>query len=954
MMTSEKLPTAPTGYQPAKIESKWQNIWSEKQTFTASNPGEPGSEKPPFYVLDMFPYPSGAGLHVGHPLGYIASDIISRYKRHQGYNVLHPIGFDSFGLPAEQYAIQTGQHPATTTSENIQRYRSQLDKMGFSFDWNRELRTSDPQYYQWTQWIFLQMFESWYNPKSQKAEPISTLMQLFSEQGSMTVDTGLHPSFSADEWAGFSEQEQQGILMEYRLAYLSEAYVNWCPALGTVLANDEVKDGFSERGGHPVERKKMKQWSMRITAYGERLLEGLHTLDWSDNLKEIQRHWIGKSSGASVFFKLSPKMPFSDWPDIHKGIEVFTTRPDTLFGVSYLTLAPEHDWVTGLTSPDQRQAVEEYLEYVKGRSERDRQSEVKKITGVFTGSWVIHPFTGEELPVWLGEYVLSGYGTGAVMGVPAHDDRDFAFAQFFDLPIKRVVQPNKECDPLHAWTEKSGVLTDSDFLNGMEVKDAIPYMIQQLEKHGYGKGKTTYRLRDAVYGRQRYWGEPIPIYYKNGLPYAIRQEHLPLCLPDVDAYLPTEEGEPPLARASHWRYHPEKGVVASDDAFPIEPTTMPGWAGSSWYFYRFMDAQNPREFASYQTLQYWNKVDFYIGGAEHATGHLLYARFWSHFLHDLGLVPHAEPFQKLLNQGMIQGESAIVYRVKNKKILVSADQIHQHDVIPLHIDIHLVQHRKVQVQDLRHWREEFRDFGFIEGEHGFLCDRCVEKMSKSKWNVVNPDDVCEEYGADTLRMYEMFLGPIEDSKPWSTQGIEGVYKFLKKTWKLFYTEQGEWRVTSEKASDKALKILHKTIKKITRDIEQLSFNTSISAFMICVNELQELDCRNQEVLEPLLVLLSPFAPHFSEELWEHCGHHQSISFEPWPCFNEELLVENSFEYPISINGKLRTKLMLPLDMEEKEVSEQVLNHEVVIKWTEGKTVQKFIFVKGKIINVVVS
>ncbi|MCO6495882.1 MAG: leucine--tRNA ligase [Bacteroidetes bacterium] len=1250
-----------SNYKHEEIEKKWQKFWQENQSFKAEN--EKSGTKEPFYVLDMFPYPSGAGLHVGHPLGYIASDIVARYKRHVGYNVLHPMGYDSFGLPAEQYAIQTGQHPAKTTEQNIARYREQLDKIGFSFDWDREVRTSDPEYYNWTQYIFLLFFNSWYNPDSNKAENIQTLISRFESKGSEGLDTKNSEPFSAQQWKGFSEKQKQDTLMNFRLAYLSEAFVNWCPALGTVLANDEVKDGLSERGGYPVERKKMKQWSMRITAYADRLLQDLEDVDWNENIKEIQRNWIGKSEGTGVRYHLTPnpspqgegdgwrttskdvngdsrnekkldegngwrtksedsegdsyenrndednnvvneidhnqfyttdgqlwniliekaksmrtnptKAEWILWQnirncalghkfrrqhiidrfivdfaclskmlvvevdgDIHdlqkeedeirssilskhgfkvirfrneeiinqtnkvisqikqeleslptsypniqshntriivsekkenyskneinsekgeqninpiktdnsytspntqdsssptneinsekggqninplktdnshltpntqdsssptneinleKGeqninpiksdnshltpktqdsssplslrrgaggevIEVFTTRPDTLFGVSYLTLAPEHDLVLKITTPDRRSKVEAYIEYAKSRSERDRQTEVKKITGEFTGAYVTHPFSGEEIPVWVGEYVLAGYGTGAVMAVPAHDERDFAFAKHFGLPIKQVIEAPEGWDiNKEPWCEKQGKVFNSDFLNGLEVKEAISRMIEEIEASYIGEGKTNYRLRDAVFGRQRYWGEPIPVYYKDGIAYPVAEKHLPLILPEVDKFLPTESGEPPLGRAGNWNYNPDKGVVANGDGYPLELTTMPGWAGSSWYFFRYMDAKNPTEFADRNALDYWKNVDFYVGGAEHATGHLLYSRFWTKFLFDIGLVGVKEPFKKMLNQGMILGESAFIYRADGENKLLSKNQVHNKKTHLIRVDLSVIDdaHNELNIEKIKKHPlyQDYKDFEFVTESNGkFIVEREVEKMSKSKYNVVNPDDICHEYGADTLRMYEMFLGPIEDAKPWSTKGIEGVYKFLRKLWRLFYNEQEEFYLSEEKPNEKEFKTLHKTIKKVTSDIESLSFNTSVSAFMICVNELQELKCNKRQVLEPLLILLSPFAPHICEELWEKCRHHGGISKVTWPEFKEEYLTESNITYPISVNGKTRAQITVPATAGKDEVEKLVLANEIVQKWMEGKTLKKFIFVPGKIVNVVV-
>ncbi|MCK9481103.1 MAG: leucine--tRNA ligase [Bacteroidia bacterium] len=934
-------------YKHEEIEAKWQRYWAANKSFRVVN--SPTDSKKSFYVLDMFPYPSGAGLHVGHPLGYIASDIVARYKRHCGFAVLHPMGYDSFGLPAEQYAIQTGQHPAKTTEENIARYRAQLDKIGFSFDWEREVRTSDPEYYKWTQWIFLQLFNAWYNPINNKAENVKTLIAHFESNGTKGIECDRVESFTASQWGTFSEQQQLEILMNFRLAYLSDAFVNWCPALGTVLANDEVKDGLSERGGFPVERKKMKQWSMRITAYSERLLQDLDGLDWNENIKEIQRNWIGKSEGCSIRFSTEEGAQ----------IEVFTTRPDTLFGVSYLTLAPEHELIHKIVSPAQKEKVDQYIAYTKTRSERERQSDVKKITGEFTGAYAIHPFSGERIPIWVGEYVLAGYGTGAVMAVPAHDERDFAFAKYFHLPIKQVITTPQSWDILkEPWCEKQGQAINSDFLNGLDVNEAIQTMIENVVKKGLGEGKTNYRLRDAAFGRQRYWGEPIPVYFKDGMSYPIADEHLPLILPEIDSFLPTENGEPPLGRATRWNYNPQRGVVANGEGYPIELTTMPGWAGSSWYFFRYMDAQNKTEFASTDALSRWKQVDFYVGGAEHATGHLLYARFWTKFLFDMNFVQIKEPFQKMLNQGMILGESAFCFRVENEKKFVSKNQVGNLKVRSVRVDLSVVNDllNELDIERMRQHPlyQEFKDFEFLCEPNGkFIVEREVEKMSKSKYNVVNPDDICREYGADTLRLYEMFLGPIEDAKPWSTKGIEGVYKFLKKLWRLFYNENGSFYLSNEKPSEKELKTLHKTIKKVSGDIESLSFNTSVSAFMICVNELQDLQCNKRQILEPLLILLSPFAPHVTEELWEQCGHEGGISTCQWPEFKEEYLTESSIAYPVSINGKTRVQITLPATANQEQVQEAVLANEIVIKWMEGKPVRKFIFVPGKIVNVVI-
>jgi leucyl-tRNA synthetase len=927
-------------YNFSEIEKKWQSKWAAEKTFKADNQ----SNKPKYYVLDMFPYPSGAGLHVGHPLGYIASDIVSRYKRHKGFNVLHPMGYDSFGLPAEQYAIQTGQHPVVTTEQNINRYREQLDKIGFSYDWEREVRTSDPDYYKWTQWIFIQLFESWYNPTTKKAEPINTLISIFEKEGfgglSNDVLTGSieHElnSFTSEQWKQFSEKQKSDILMNFRLAYLGEAYVNWCPALGTVLANDEVKDGVSERGGYPVERKLMKQWSMRITNYAQRLLDGLDKLDWTESLKEAQRYWIGKSEGSSIEFKLEK---FD-----HK-IEVFTTRPDTVFGVSFVTLAPEHELVDIITTAEQKQSVQEYVNMAKNRSERERQADVNKITGVFTGAYVVHPFTGENIPVWVGDYVLAGYGTGAVMAVPAHDERDNKFAKHFSLPIKQVVEGGDIS--IDAYTAKEGKLINSDFLNGLDVKQAIKKAIEEIEKRKLGKGKTNFRLRDAVFGRQRYWGEPIPVYYKDGIPHALSVNELPLRLPEVDKFLPTEDGEPPLARAKNWKYKNE---------FEYEHTTMPGWAGSSWYFLRYMDATNNNEFAAKNATDYWKQVDLYLGGSEHATGHLLYVRFWTMFLFDRGYISFDEPAKKLINQGMIQGRSNFVYRVKGKNQFVSFGLKDQYETTKLHVDVNIVDNDVLNIEAFKSAKNSVHENAakaeFILENGKYICGHEVEKMSKSKWNVVSPDDICEKFGADTLRLYEMFLGPLELSKPWNTNGISGVSGFLKKLWRLFHAN-GTFQVTEGTPDKKELKALHKTIKKITDDIERFSFNTSVSNFMICVNELSDLKCNNKFILEQLLILISPYAPHITEELWEKLGNKESISLAPFPLYNEEHVKETSFSYPVSFNGKMRFNVEFDLALSKEDVEKEILAYEQTSKYLEGKQPKKIIVVPGKIINIVI-
>jgi leucyl-tRNA synthetase len=916
-------------YEFRRIEKEWQKYWAEKGTFKAQDK----TEKPKYYVLDMFPYPSGAGLHVGHPLGYIASDIVSRYRRHKGFNVLHPMGWDAFGLPAEQYAIQTGQHPAVTTEENIKRYREQMDNIGFSFDWSREVKTSDPSYYKWTQWIFIQLFKSWYNLESDKAEPVEALIKEFETSGNANVKAACEETdaFTAEEWRSFPEKKKSDILLNYRLAFLSEAMVNWCPALGTVLANDEVKDGVSERGGYPVERKLMTQWSLRISAYSERLLQGLETIDWSDSIKEAQRNWIGKSEGSSLRFKIDNSF-----------IEVFTTRPDTVFGATFLTLAPEHELVAEITSPEYKEAVESYVNMAKNRSERDRMADVKNISGQFTGAYAEHPFTGVPVPVWIGDYVLAGYGTGAVMAVPAHDSRDYAFAKHFNLPIVEVVSGGDIS--VESYDAKEGKLVNSGLLDGLEVKDAIKKIIAEIEKQGLGTGKTNYRLRNAVFGRQRYWGEPIPVFYKDGIPECVDEKDLPVVLPDIDKYLPTETGEPPLARAKDWTY---KGQ-------PLENTTMPGWAGSSWYYLRYMDPNNDKVLASGDAINYWKDVDLYIGGTEHATGHLLYARFWCKFLKDIGVIPFDEPFRKLINQGMIQGMSCLVYRVNNTNKFVSLNLKDQFDTTPIHVDVNLVNNNEVDLEKLKAWRQEFMDAEY-ELENGkLICGTEIGKMSKRWHNVVNPDDVCNDYGADTLRLYEMFLGPLQDAKPWSTQGIEGVLRFLRKLWRLFHNNQEETFFLSDEEPSKAEgKTLHKTIKKATEDIENFSFNTSVSAFMVCVNELQDAKCHKRAILEPLAIIISPYAPHIAEELWKLCGHEDSIERAPWPVFNPEYLVENEFFYPVSFNGKVRFNLNFALDREATEIEKEVLADQQTQKYLEGKSPKKVIVVKGRIINVVV-
>ena len=990
-------------YKFNEIEANWRKYWAENKTFRA----EDFSTKPKYYVLDMFPYPSGAGLHVGHPLGYIASDIYARYKRHQGFNVLHPMGYDSFGLPAEQYAIQTGQHPAITTEQNVARYREQLDKIGFSFDWDREVRTSNPEYYKWTQWIFKQLFDCWYNKDADKAERISTLIERFEKDGNANINAAhdCETTFSAEQWKAFSEKEQNDILMSYRLTYLADSWVNWCPALGTVLANDEVVNGVSERGGHPVEQKLMRQWSMRIKAYAERLLQGLDKIDWSEPIKEQQRNWIGKSEGCSVKFEVESSKfnEHSNKPQtFHTSnlstphfIEVFTTRPDTIFGVNFLVLAPEHPLVDALTTDEYHEAVESYKKAASLKTERDRQADVKNISGQKIGGKAIHPFTGAEIDIWIGDYVLASYGTGAVMAVPCGDQRDWDFATHFNIPIINIFE-NVDISEA-AYTEKSGKIANSDFLSGLEVKDAIKRAIQEIEAKGIGQGKTNYRLRDAVFSRQRYWGEPFPIYYKNDIPHVIDDAQLPVELPEVDAYLPTADGEPPLARALK-----EAWNVFEGDR--MEFNTMPGWAGSSWYFLRYMDPQNDGEFVAKDKADYWQDVDLYIGGSEHATGHLLYARFWTKFLHDMGYISFDEPFKKLINQGMILGRSSFVYVLsydvhygikskdselnmsdsrpilvtktehdnfnnriskvdyKSKKITdiiskleneLNAKIIFNNLIYPAHVDINLVDNDKLNIEAFKKSRPEYANAEFILEEDGtYICGSEVEKMSKSKYNVQTPDELVEKYGADTLRMYEMFLGPLEQAKPWDTKGINGVHNFLRKLWRLCHNEAGVFTVNDAAPSAEALKTLHKTIKKITEDLERYSFNTPVSAFMIAVNELTDLKCNNRAIIEPLVILLSPFAPHIAEEIWKNLGHGNSIAHAEWPVFNPEFLVENSFDYPVSFNGKVRFKITLPADMSKEDVEQAVMKHEQTQKYLEGNAPKKMIVVVGRIVNVV--
>ena len=915
-------------YNFEEIEKRWQQYWIDHQTYKVTE----DPTKPKYYVLDMFPYPSGAGLHVGHPLGYIASDIVARYKRLQGFNVLHPMGFDAFGLPAEQYAIQTGQHPAITTYKNISRYREQLDKIGFSYDWSREVITCDPNYYKWTQWAFIKMFHHYYDTELQRAEPIEKLVNHFEESGT----EGIHAEgtkelhFTAEEWKAKSEKEQQEILMNYRIAYLGDTMVNWCPQLGTVLANDEVSEGFSIRGGYPVEQKKMRQWCLRVSAYAQRLLDGLDTIDWTDSLKETQRNWIGRSEGAIIHFNTQNGVSF----------DVFTTRPDTIFGVTYMVLAPESELVEQLVTDEYREAVDAYLEKTKKRTERERITD-KTVSGVFSGSYAIHPFTNELLPIWISDYVLAGYGTGAIMAVPAHDSRDYAFAKHFNLPIIPLIEG---CDVSEeSFDAKEGMMINSDFLNGLAVNEAISAAIDEIERRGIGYRKVNYRLRDAIFSRQRYWGEPFPVYYKDGMPYTLDESKLPLELPEIDKFLPTETGEPPLARAKNWK---------TEEGYPLEVFTMPGFAGSSAYYLRYMDPHNDEALVSKEAVEYWKNVDLYIGGTEHATGHLIYSRFWNKFLFDLGASCVEEPFQKLINQGMIQGRSNFVYRIKNTNTFVSFNLKDQYDTMPIHVDINIVHNDVLDIEAFRNWSPEYKDAEFILEDGKYICGWAVEKMSKSMFNVINPDDIVKKYGADTLRLYEMFLGPIEQAKPWDTNGIDGVYRFLRKFWNLFFTK-GEFTVTDEEPSKEELKSLHKLIKKVTFDIENFSFNTAVSAFMICVNELTSLKCNKRSILTDLTICLSPFAPHISEELWHKLGNGTTIFDAQWPAYNEEYLKEDVFSYAISFNGKTRFTLDFNADATREEIEKSVLEHPNSQKWLNGKTPRKIIIVPKKIVNIVI-
>ena len=942
-------------YNHKEIEAFWQEYWAKHQTFKAQN----DSTKPKYYVLDMFPYPSGAGLHVGHPLGYIASDIVARYKRHKGFNVLHPQGYDSFGLPAEQYAIQTGQHPAVTTAQNIARYREQLDKIGFSFDWSREVKTSDPDYYRHTQWIFIQLFNSWYNNATDKAEPIETLIALFETEGNSKVNAACDddtPTFTAAQWHAMTAESKQRHLLKYRLTYLAETEVNWCPALGTVLANDEIVNGVSERGGHPVIRKKMTQWSMRITAYAERLLQGLDTIDWSESIKESQRNWIGKSVGASINFALAQSE--------HK-VEVFTTRPDTLFGAIYLTLAPEHPLVLQITTEEQRAEVEAYIAATAKRSERDRMADTKTVSGAFTGAYAVHPLTGKQIPIWIGDYVLASYGTGAVMAVPAGDDRDYAFAKHFKgaKGMPEMINIFDKDISENAFTDKEGMTyQNSDFLNGCtNFSEAVAKVLAALEAKGAGKAKVNYRLRDAVFSRQRYWGEPFPVYYKNGLPQMIGEEHLPIHLPEVEKYLPTEEGNPPLGNATTWAWDTATHKVVSNELidnqtiFPLELNTMPGWAGSSWYWLEYMMEKDARgTFPTKPVVDYWQNVDLYVGGSEHATGHLLYSRFWNKFLKDRGFAPTEEPFKKLINQGMILGMSAFAYRLEGTNTFVSKNQIKGQSVQPIHVDVSLLKDTsdELDIEKFKVWRKEFANAEFILEEDGkYITGREVEKMSKSKYNVVNPDDICEQYGADTLRLYEMFLGPLEQAKPWNTAGISGVYNFLRKLWRLYFNDNG-WQVTDEAPTPEMLKALHKTIKKVNEDIENFSFNTSVSQFMICVNELSSLKCHHRDVLAPLSVLVAPFAPHIAEELWKRLGNTESVTYAPYPVHEDRYLQEDSKEYPVSFNGKVRFKRAFATTMTPAEIEQAILADPQTAEQLQGNTPKKVIVVPNRIINIV--
>ncbi|MDD3195010.1 MAG: leucine--tRNA ligase [Paludibacter sp.] len=915
-------------YNFRAIEQKWQTYWLENKTYKT----DIRNDKPKFYVLDMFPYPSGAGLHVGHPLGYIASDIYSRFKRQQGFNVLHPMGYDAFGLPAEQYAIQTGQHPAVTTARNIARYREQLDKIGFCYDWDREIRTSEPDYYKWTQWAFIQMFNHYFDTTLQKAQPIASLVSHFETKGTEGIRAHCSEelSFTADEWKAYTEKEQQEVLLNYRIAYLADLKVNWCPALGTVLANDEVSEGLSVRGGHPVEQKVMRQWSLRVSAYANRLVSGLDTLEWTESLKETQKNWIGRSEGAEMKFFLK---------DSDVEIDIFTTRADTIYGVTFMVLAPESELVKVCTTAAQTEEVEAYLDWTKKRTERERQAD-RKVTGVFSGSYAINPVSGTEIPIWIADYVLAGYGTGAIMAVPAHDSRDYAFARHFNLPIIPLIEG---CDVSEeSFDAKEGILMNSGFLNGLTVKEAIQKTKEYLVEKAIGRVKVNFRLRDAIFSRQRYWGEPFPVFYKEGMPYMLDETKLPLVLPEVDKYLPTEKGEPPLGRAANWK---------TEEGYPLELSTMPGFAGSSAYYLRYMDPGNDKELVSRTANEYWRSVDLYIGGTEHATGHLIYSRFWNKFLFDLGLVCEEEPFRKLINQGMIQGRSNFVYRIKNSNTFVSLNLKDQYETTPIHVDVNIVHNDQLDLEQFRNWNPEYRTAEFILEDGKYICGWAVEKMSKSMYNVVNPDDIVERYGADTLRLYEMFLGPLEQSKPWDTNGIDGVHRFLKRLWSLFYRD-GKSMLNDEKPTADELKILHKTIKKITTDIENFSYNTSVSAFMICVNELYSLKCNKKAILEPLVALLAPFAPHIAEELYHLLGNSGTVCDASFPKHNEEYLVESVINYPVSFNGKVRFTMSLPAALDKAEVERIALADENTQRFLNGAAIKKVIVVPGKIINIV--
>ncbi len=932
-------------YNFSEIEKKWQAYWKKNQTYKV----EVNESKPKYYVLDMFPYPSGAGLHVGHPLGYIASDIYSRYKRLNGFNVLHPMGYDAYGLPAEQYAIQTGQHPAITTENNITRYREQLDKIGFSYDWNREVRTCNPDYYHWTQWAFIQMFNHYFNNTLQKAEPIDSLIKVFTTEGNIKVDAACNEvePFIAEEWNSWNEKAQREMLLNYRIAFLAETQVNWCSELGTVLANDEVKEGVSVRGGYPVVQRKMKQWSLRVSAYAQRLLDGLNTVDWSDSLKEVQRNWIGRSEGAAVNFKIK------NYSDI---IEVFTTRPDTLYGATFMVIAPEHELVAQITTPENKENIEKYIHRAKNRTERERIAEVSNITGEFTGAYGINPLNGQEIQIWIADYVLMGYGTGAIMAVPGHDSRDFAFARNFNLPIIQVVvKDGDQATDTATWEDsydsKEGKMINSGIINNLDVKEAISTIIKHIENEKLGFGKINFRLRDAIFSRQRYWGEPFPVYYKNGLPYVVSEDKLPVELPEVDKYLPTEDGQPPLGRAKGWE---------TEDGHPFELNTMPGFAGSSAYYLRYMDPKNSKGLVSKEANNYWQDVDLYIGGTEHATGHLVYSRFWNKFLFDLGIVCKDEPFKKLINQGMIQGRSSFVYRIKDTKLpdgkagkFVSYNLRKEYNTTAIHVDVNIVHNDILDTDKFKNWLPEYKNAEFILEGDKYICGNAVEKMSKSMYNVVNPDTIIEQYGADTLRLYEMFLGPLEDSKPWDTSGIEGVHRFLKKLWRLFHDTEGNICISNDTASEPELKVIYKTIKKIKEDIEKFSFNTSVSAFMICVNELTDLKCNKLEVLNSLSIILSPFAPHIAEELWSILGNSKSITEAEFPTYDESLLVENTKTYPISFNGKVRFTIDLAANAAKDEIEKAAMEHEKAQQWLDGKTPKKVIVVPGKIVNIVV-